>query len=153
MTCLKNSRRGAEILTDYCAGVLDSVRAAELETHLQECAVCRHEVEAQRDVWEAMDAWTPVQASPGFDARLYARIAAEDRQPWWRRLVVKPWLPVTAAAAALALALFLIPGSTGRIQNAPSTTVASDKIDLQQVQQALDDMDMLTPVGPIARAL
>lgn len=154
MICLKDSRQGAEILMDYCAGALDAIRAAELENHLHECAACRNEVEAQREVWDALDAWTPVEASADFDAKLYARIAAENRQPWWHRLFWKPAVPLAAAAAVLMVALVLwIPGWNGRIQSTPVSPNAAEKIDLQQVEQALDDMDMLTPVNQTARAL
>ena len=75
MDCIKNNQQGAEILTDYCAGTLDPGGRAEIETHTRQCAECRAMVEAQSAVWEMLDAWTPVEASRNFDARLYARIA------------------------------------------------------------------------------
>jgi anti-sigma factor RsiW len=152
MICLKDDLQGSEILTDYCAGALDAIRTAELEAHLHACVACQGKVDAQRKVWEALDAWAPVEVSQGFDAKLYSRIAAEKRQPWWRALQ-RPFVPLTAAVAVLMVAMLLwIPGSNSRIQNAPSQPVV-EKIDVQQVEQALDDMDMLTPVGQTARVL
>ena len=158
MICLKDDRQGSEIVTDYCAGALDAIRTAELEAHLHACVTCREEVDAQRKVWEALDAWAPIEVSQGFDAKLYSRIEAEKRQPWCRTMTAhlilpKPLLPLAAGVAVLVVALSVwIPGSNSRIQNAPSQPVV-EKIDVQQVEQALDDMDMLTPVGQTTRVL
>lgn len=155
MVCIKNDPQGVEILTDYCAGALDSIRAAELESHLRECTGCRELAEAQRLVWEALDAWKPVEVSSDFDARVYARIAVEHRTPFWRRLVANPLAPVTAAVAVLALVMAVrttemhAPAPQGSLP--PS--VSTERIDLQQVQQALDDLDLLTPVNQSSSAL
>jgi len=143
MICLKNSTQGAEILVDYCAGALDAIRTAELEAHLHDCASCRNEVEAQREVWNALDVWPPVDVSPSFETRLEARIA-EGGKSWWRPTWSR-WLPVPAAAAALAAVLLI--WNPGLKQPASVSDKIDVKIDVQQVQQALDDMDLLTPVG------
>jgi len=159
MICLKDDKQGAELLTDYCAGALDAMRAAELEAHFHECAACRKEVEAQRGVWNALDAWTPLEVSPGFDTKLYARIAAKQSQPWWmvvrQRVLWKPLFPVAAAAAALTVILLIWnPALKAPSQPMPSSAaVAVEKIDVQQVEQALDDMDLLSPVGQASRPL
>jgi hypothetical protein len=94
-------------------------------------------------VWEALDEWRPVQVSPDFDARLYGRIAAEAGRPWWRQVLAKPLVPILAAAAMLALVVVRMP----EMRSTPAQPQSPTAIDLQQVQQALDDMDMLTPVG------
>jgi hypothetical protein len=168
MGCIKNNKKGVEILTDYCAGTLDPAVAFEIDTHIEQCAECRRMVEAQRVVWEMLDAWTPLEVSRNFDTRLFARIAAEQVEPGWRQWVRRVFLPaaphrlwkpaVSLAAAGAAVALALVVGLPDRIQfnhTAPavykSTTVqasaGAEEIDLQQVQQALDDMELLTPVG------
>ncbi|HEY7337346.1 MAG TPA: zf-HC2 domain-containing protein [Bryobacteraceae bacterium] len=144
MACLQYDPQGAEILMDYCAGKLDGTRSAELEAHIEECFSCKEAVDGQRRLWETLDAWKPVEVSPGFDATLYSRIAAEAERPWWRRALWKPLIPV-AAAGVLALALVRMPPSPPAPVKTP--VASSDRIDLQQVEQALDDMDMLTPVG------
>jgi len=174
MDCIKNNKQGVEILTDYCAGSLNPKVAFEIDTHIQRCAECRELVEAQRTVWEMLDAWTPPEVSQNFDTRLYARIAEERAVPVWRQWLdreVRPatpyqlWKPavsLAAAGAVVTLALLGLPGgvtdrspfthsaykSTTAFKN---TTVqsapGSEEIDLDQVQQALDDMDLLTPVG------
>lgn len=151
MMCIKDNQQGAEILTDYCAGTLDPVRAAELQAHLQECAECQNLAEAQRAVWEMLEVWKPIEVSPDFDAKLYARIAQERTEPAWRRWLF--WRPVAALAgvgAVLALALLVrMPDSTSHVQSDPShqVQISSEKIDVDQVEQALEDMDLLAPVG------
>jgi anti-sigma factor RsiW len=153
MICLQNDPQGAGILMDYCAGTLDAASSAQLEAHFRNCAACSQAAEAQRKVWKALDEWTPEEVSSDFDAgdfdrRLYARIAVERREPWWRPSLRKPLVPAIAVAAMLILAL--LPHSPHVGVPPPSPTpqvVAGQKIDLPQVEQALDDMDMLTPVG------
>src|ERR1035438_8417658 len=95
MDCIKNNKRGVEILTDYCAGILDPAVALEIDTHIAQCGECRGMVEAQRSVWEMLDAWTPLEVSPNFDARLYARIAQEQTVPAWRQWLGRLFRPVT----------------------------------------------------------
>jgi anti-sigma factor RsiW len=154
MTCLQNDPQGAEILMDYCAGTLDAASSSQLEAHFRDCAACNRAAEAQRKVWQALDEWTAEEVSSDFNAgdfdqRLYARIAAESRERWWRPSLRRPLVPAIAAAAMLILAL--LPRAPQTRVPPPSPTpqvmVAGQRIDLRQVEQALDDMDMLTPVG------
>lgn len=164
MICIKDNPQGAEILTDYCASKLDPVRASELETHFKQCAECRELVEAQKTVWEMLEVWKPVEVSPDFDAKLYARISQEHTEPVWKRWflrIFQPaepgvfWKPVAAVAAMGAvLSLALVVHAPFAAQHlagdrTPQAQIQShsDKIDVEQVEQALDDMDMLTPVG------
>jgi anti-sigma factor RsiW len=149
MTCLQNDPQGAEILMDYCAGTLDAASSAQLEAHFRNCAACNQAAEAQRKVWQALDEWKPEEVSLDFDQRLYDRIATEGRERWWRPSLRKPLVPAIAVAAMLILAVLprlpharVSPSST-----TPQVVVAGQGIDLPQVEQALDDMDMLTPVG------
>jgi anti-sigma-K factor RskA len=177
MDCIKNNKRGVEILTDYCAGILDPAVAFEIDTHSAQCAECRKLVEAQRTVWEMLDVWTPLEVSQNFDARLYARIAEEQAEPAWRRWLRRVFLPPTphrvwkpaislaAAGAVVALVVAVrpvimpdqvpfahTPPSTSKTESYKSTTVqaamtSSEEIDLEQLQQALDDMELLAPAG------
>src|SRR5450755_2908694 len=101
-----------------------------------ECAACR----GFAAVWERLDEFAVPEVSQGFDARLYARIAAEEaRRPWWYRLLWPPVAPVAAAAVA-ALVLFLhVPGKPDAAKQASTT-------EIEQVAQAVDDLDLLTPI-------
>jgi anti-sigma factor RsiW len=164
MICIKDHPQGAEILTDYCANKLDPVRASQLASHLQQCAECRELVEAQKAVWEMLEVWKPIEVSTDFDAKLYARIAQERIEPTWKRWFLrifqpaepgafwKPLATVAAFGAVLSLALVVrAPFAANHVAGAPAPQAQvqphSDKIDVEQVEQALDDMDMLTPVG------
>ena len=144
---------GAEILLDYCARTLDPARAAEFEKHIEACGDCRRLVQSQSDVWETLDQWTPEPVSADFDARLYARIAQEQaagwRQWWWR--ISRPlvplslWKPVVSfavACAILAIALVVhVPGTGGG-----ASQIRPEKVDIEQVEKTLDDLDILTPL-------
>lgn len=156
MKCIANSKQGAEVLLDYSAGKLDAARAAELASHIRECPECAALVEAQSKVWDALDAWKPVEVSPDFDAELYARISRDSAPAWRRWLSWKP-LPLAAAAAVLLLALAIrVPDWGDRIPEAPvpaaevqvpaaAREVHTVAIDADQVEQALEDTDLAAP--------
>ena len=136
MICLSKNEHGADLLTGYLAKTLDAARMAELDRHFRECADCR----GLASVWERLDEFAAPEVSPGFDARLYARIAAEGaRRPWWYRLLWPPVAPVAAAALA-ALVLYLhVPAKTDLTKPAGTT-------EIEQVAQAVDDLDLLIPL-------
>ena len=144
MNCLSKHDNGAELLTGHLANTLDATRRSELDRHFEECAACRGLVTA----WERLDEFKAPEITPGFDARLYARIAAEDaRRPWWRRLLWRPIAPLAAAAAALvALVLFL------HVPRTPDAPKQASNPEIEQMEQALYDLDLLTPIatGPAA---
>jgi len=158
MICLTREKKGAEILMDYCAGALHPAQAAEFEKHIEACGDCRQLVQAQSDVWKNLDQWTPEPVSPDFDMRLYARIAREQATPawrqWWWRVssplvtlsVWKPAVSLAVAGAVLAVAFVVrIPGL-----NDGGSQIRPEKVDIEQVEKTLDDLDILTPVpqGP-----
>jgi anti-sigma factor RsiW len=156
MTC-PTKTNNAEILVDYCAGTLDPARVDEFVQHFQTCDGCRRAVEAQREVWGVLDGWTPPQVSPDFDARLYARIAREGAAPQWKRWlrgVLHPagphpfWKPAVGLAAACAV---LAVGFLVRTPNPVDTSkqIRADNVDIEQVEQTLADLDMLTPVSKL----
>ena len=93
-------------------------------------------------MWERLDEFAAPEVTPGFDARLYARIAAEEAQ--------------TVLVAALAVASCSSIGC-GRcawwpwrcIVHPPRTPDAAkqaSKAEIEQVAQAVDDLDLLTPI-------
>jgi anti-sigma factor RsiW len=154
MNCPTKRNEDAEILLDYCAQTLSPLQTAEFEIHLQQCVDCSRLVEAQKEVWGALEAWTPVPVSVNFDARLYARIAKEQTAPawllWLRRIFQPPvpyplWksaVPLIAACAVLAVALSVrMPDAT----DAAQPQLRADKVDIEKVEQTLEDFDILTP--------
>ena len=111
MICLTKNEHGAELLTGYLAKTLDADGMAEVEV------------------------------TPGVDARLYARIAAEDAyRPWWRRLLWRPAVPLVAAGALVGLGLLMVPRTHDAAKQAST-------MDIEQVAQAVEDMDLLTPIS------
>jgi anti-sigma factor RsiW len=154
MNCPTKRNEDAEILLDYCAQTLSPLRTAEFEVHLKQCADCSRLVEAQKEVWGALEAWTPAPVSINFDARLYARIAREQAAPAWQlwlRRIFQPALPyslwksavpLAAACAVLAAGLAM---RTPQAANSVQPQLRVDKVDIEQVEQALEDFDILTP--------
>jgi hypothetical protein len=157
--CLKNTAEGAEILLDYCARKLDSNRMAEIDGHLAGCGECRSLVAAQSELWETMDRWTMPAVSSNFDARLYARIAAENADPSWKRWLRKTfrpatpvpfWKPVVSLAAACAvLTVALVVHTPEPAANVAVKQVHAESVDIEQVAKALDDLEILTPTSPM----
>jgi anti-sigma-K factor RskA len=154
MNCPTKRNEDAEIPLDYCAQTLSPEQTAEFEIHLKQCADCSRLVEAQREVWGSLEAWTPHPVSTNFDARLYARIAKEQSAPawqlWLRRIFHPPvpyplWksaVPLVAACAVLAAGLAVrMPDA----KDAVTHQVRAEKVDIEQVEQTLEDFDILTP--------
>jgi anti-sigma factor RsiW len=140
MTCPHKDKQSAEILLEYCAGTLDPDRASEFEKHAAECAECARQVVSQRALWHTLDQWTPAEISPDFDARLYARIEREEAVPSWKKWFTWGWRPalITAVAgAAIVVGLFV---------HQPQPPPRTDTVDIEQVEHALEDLDMLTPL-------
>lgn len=154
MNCPTKANEAAEILLDYCAQTLSPLQTEEFEIHLKQCADCSRLVAAQKEVWGALDTWTPVPVSSNFDARLYARIAQEQTAPawqlWLRRIFHPPvpyplWksaVPLLAACAVLAAGLAVRTPDAKIVQH----QLRADKVDVEQVEQTLEDFDILTPV-------
>lgn len=148
MGCPIEDAGGDELIVGYGARTLAPEQHAELERHLESCASCRQVVEAQQLVWSALEAWTPAAVSGNFDERLFRRIENEQQKAWWRRLLPeggswRPAVPVGVACAAL-IAAFLLK-DPGVFPEASSES--QPKIEIEQVEHALDDMDMLKQLG------
>jgi hypothetical protein len=142
--CPYESGNGAELVLAYGARTLAPDEAAAFEWHMLACATCRELAAAQQNVWSALDAWTPEPISPNFDEKLYQRILQEEQCPWWRRLLradwsLRPAMPVAAACGVL-IAAFLLRSPQSTL--AP-TSGSQPKVRIEQVERALDDIDML----------
>ena len=150
MLCPIKVGNEAELLVAYTTCAMTPAEQEAFERHMDECAGCRELAGAQKSMWGALDLWKLPDVPADFDARLRTRIAAQDRLPWWRRLEFswKPAIPVGVACAAL-LAAFLMhsPAMHNSAPVAPPAAVVSQqdaqKVDVDQVERALDDMDML----------
>jgi len=107
---------------------------------------------------QMLDEWTPAEVSPGFDARLYARIAQETAaSPWmklWRSIAAPAvpfafWKPALIAAVACAVLAvgFLIRVPSVRVPEGrdSSPQIRIESVDADQMEKTLEDLDMLTP--------
>lgn len=150
MACLLQDRERAAWLLDYCERNLSPALASEVERHLAVCPDCARTVDAQRQVWAALDGWDAPQVSPGFNARLYGRIGQDEAKPWWQGLLSdsrawtwRPAMPLAAAClAVLAVALFRAPSIPE-----PGAKAQVDSIDVEQVERTLHDLEMLEQLG------
>lgn len=154
MSCSIENRE--ERLLDYVSGSLEMQESALFEKHLETCAACSEFVAGQKAVWESLDLFDPAPVSPAFDRRLYERIAQTS---WWDRLVasvsvpfrapafLRQGLPLMAAAAVLTTAVIVWERPSPAPAPQPTELSAEAQPDqtLQpdQVQRALDDMEML----------
>src|ERR1700722_15815065 len=154
MNCPTKRNEDAEILLDYCAQTLSPLQTAEFEIHLKQCADCSKLVDAQKEVWGALDAWTPPAVSVNFDARLYARIAEEQTVPAWQswlRRIFQPPVPYPlwkSAVPLIAACAVLAAGLAVRMPDALDVVhpqIHTDKVDIEKVEQTLEDFDILTP--------
>jgi len=131
---------GAELIVSYGARRLAPHEQAEFELHVRSCARCREHAAAQRAVWSALDEWPGITPSEDFDQNLYRRIAMEEQQAWWRCLWPDTWSPRAAVPVVLAcsalIAAFLLNGP-------PLRSRAEPQFQMEQVEHALDDMDLL----------
>jgi anti-sigma factor RsiW len=149
-----------EVVLDYCAGKLNAGELPVFESHLAGCAECRRAAAAQQAVWTALSAWDEAPVSVDFNRRLYARIQDESQLNGltrWTRAIAARWTPVSwrpavpvAAACAALIAVFLIQTPGDRpLQPAPEVARV-EKIDVEQVERALDDLDMLKKLGAVS---
>lgn len=152
---------GAEFLLDFSARKLDAVQHALVERHLAACASCAALVRSQQAVWDALDEWDRIEISPDFNRRLYDGIAGEERRnplSRWAAQVASRWTPLSwraavpavAVCAAFVVALVVQPP---RPWVEPATGPASpsiEKIDVEQVERALEDLEMLRQFSPRA---
>ena len=136
MICLSKNEQGPELLTGYLAKTLEAARMAELNRHIDECADCRGLV----GVWTRLDEFEAPEVAPDFDARLYARIATEEtrRATGWRRWFWIPLAPVAAAVVAVVLYT--------QVPRNVDNPIQSSKAEIEQVAQAVDDLDLLIPI-------
>jgi anti-sigma factor RsiW len=158
MDCPAHDSGKSGILVSYAAGALSGAELEALERHLEVCAGCRRVAGAQREVWAALDLWSPAPVPADFDKRLFERIAAEGSRRWWH-FVLRPEFsfrfgsaaPVAAACLALVIALMLrapqAPHPVALPPAAAAVSTAPAKIDADQVERSLDDIEMLKQVG------
>jgi hypothetical protein len=142
MRCPLECDAGAELIVGYGARTLDPGIAAEFERHIASCDACCKVAAAQKAVWEALDdaEWRDLPVSPDFDRRLFQRIHAREQRHWWL------WRALIPLAACLALAAVILMPQPDR-PRAPHARPPQPALQIEQVEHALDDMDLLNQLG------
>lgn len=82
-----------ENLEEYMAGSLLPATHRAFEAHLGECPACREEVRGMQEIsslFAALRPREPVQAPPGFVARVMDRVAAETVPSFWSLFSLEP---------------------------------------------------------------
>ena len=143
------SQQEAALLLDYCAGRLKDTAAREVELHMAECAACSEFVRGQQALWNAMNEWPAPAVSADFDRHLNHRLRETDSSSWIERLTralrpafARPALALAAMCLVMAAGLLLQNSRTG-VAPADDSHARVEKIEPEQVEKALDDMQML----------
>jgi anti-sigma factor RsiW len=149
MHCPLKSQEEAALLLDYCAGKLREDTAREVERHMAECAACAEFVAGQQALWSAMNDWSTPAVNADFDTRLERRLRETDSASWIERMT-RSLRPAFARPAFALAAVCLIMVAGLLLQNPRTGVVPADdsharveKIEPEQVERALDDMQML----------
>ena len=155
MRCPIEAQENAELLLSYSARRLNPESAAILEAHMELCPACREFRDGQRALWEALDQWEARPVSLDFDRRLYRKIAEQEQMSWWARLFtplrpmfVRPALPLAATACLVLVAGFI--GVDPGTVTAPVAVEAPQVREVEQIENALDDLDMLRQFDLVA---
>ena len=158
MNCPLEIGGNADYLLDYAAGKLNASARAQMEQHMDACPACREFAGGQQALWQALDSWDPAEVSMDFDRRLYRRI---EQRPlsWWSRLTspldlaFRHAVPVAAAAGVVLMAGFLMfrPTVVPLTPSPQSAEVVVESLQPDQVETALDDMEMLREFNHLVR--
>ncbi len=115
-----------EYLDTLTEAALGGEAGLRLRAHLAACSQCRSELDRLRALTGAIDrsvaAMVTADPSPGFAARIRARVAEESasRSAWWRG-----WAPAVAGGmAALALVVWLLWSASAVQPPAPAQQMA-----------------------------
>ena len=123
----------------------------ELMAFLETCPETRALYERQRAAWDTLELWEPVEPSSHFDRRLRERVdELANREPWYLR-PFSTWRPTFAAGLAA-----LLIAAVGVVQQQPDAAagrelavVEDDELYLEQLNRALDDIEMLADFDAI----
>jgi anti-sigma factor RsiW len=154
MKCPIQGNEEPDFLLDYCARRLPPAEEATIDEHIAACVRCRHLVDGQRALWDTLDVWEAAPVSADFNRRLYARIEQEEHTSFGlkslraiaARLTPFPWrafAAVTAVCAAFVAALLIRLPDSGTKMEPAKPRVRIEKVDMQQLERTLDDLDML----------
>ena len=157
LNCPLETRENAHLLLDYCTRKLEPESASVIECHIAVCSACRDFANGQRAVWQALDTWEAAPVSSDFDRRLYGRIEARVS---WLDLLLRPFttvtlrrgLPAAAMTCLLLVAGILLERPAVSPVTAPGDVTQVDSVQPEQVERALDAMEVLSEFSQHVRA-
>jgi len=95
-------------LSAYLDNELDDRRLVEVRTHLDGCAVCRHELAAMQQTAQALQAWHVPQVDPQISAVFTERLAAHrSRRTGWVDFLARLRRPLAWSAGMAALLVMM----------------------------------------------
>jgi hypothetical protein len=148
MGCWLDKSVAEELIVSYAARTLSADAQVDFERHLEACSSCRELAEQQRAVWSLLEEWHPLPVSTDFDQKVAHHVANAGRHGWWRGYFGswswRPLIPIAAACTVLLFAFLLKEDDHG---NGPAPANQLPVQIEQQVEHALDDMDMLKQIG------
>jgi len=156
MRCTLGLDENWELVVGYAARTLDPRTRASFELHLKCCQACSETVAVQQAVWDALDESPALSVSRDFDGMLQSRIAHQEagwRQRKFLDQIRHAAVPVAAAGAVFGVALWLnhpqrmqvvVPAPpASAMEAAPQQSSPQQDPQLDKLEHALDDMDML----------
>src|SRR4030042_959044 len=100
MRCHRIQRR----LAAYQDGEIGGKERDRISAHLEGCPACRSAYAELEQVWQSLEKIPEIQASPGFERRLFERInSVPEPRAWWRFHWV-PWVDQWRLAPAMVAA-------------------------------------------------
>ncbi len=148
-----------DVLLDFISGRLDATNSGVFEQHAESCQHCAALLSGQAAVWQSLDAWKPEPVSEGFNREVWRKIEA-DAERWfggWTGVfgfnVWKRFAPLVFVLGVL-LTAFVLDHSGRPIESqqvaaqtaATSAPIVITASDADQLEQALDDIQLLNEV-------
>jgi anti-sigma factor RsiW len=143
--CVFDKAKQEELLLGYVDETLSPDSRRSYLRHVTSCVQCAELLQMHSLLEESLDDWKAPEVSSDFDAKLFARIRAEQpKLSIWQRIfgegpwLLRPALPMGLAAVALVAVVAFRLGSPEVI---PQQQVQVN--DLPRVERALEDMEAL----------
>ncbi|TSA47052.1 MAG: hypothetical protein D4R56_02790 [Deltaproteobacteria bacterium] len=135
MRCHRIQKR----LSAYQDGEVGGKERERIAIHLEGCPACRSALAEQEQAWQSLENIPEIQASPGFERRLFERInAVPEPRSRWRFLWVS-WIYRAYPAPAMAAVLLLV-GTVlgGYLGNALVSGFSSAPVQMQASRAGTD---------------
>jgi anti-sigma factor RsiW len=124
-----NCHRVQKRLAAYQDGEVGGKEREQITAHMEGCSACRAAYAELETAWQSLGVIPEIEASRGFDQRLFAKLrTAPESRSWWRTTWV--WFPAPAAAFGLLLIGVALGGYLGNAlvsgsRSVPDGTVIS----------------------------